>query len=405
VQALHSVLRQRRSLLGSARATNGSGHAGINDWGGVSPVTRDYVNPERPWPDLKRLAAVTAAAGKLLLPRLPVYPAYVAAPPGAWLSTEAPPAAQSSNTVDADSRPGVPEFQRKTDSGAPVGARASVYSRVLAASDAAGLARASDWVAGAPQSAPVEHLDVGISRQRAAPRRADVKALEKNLSASGGAGPGHADSTHDVPRNAAAESVSSSAASSSRAPSELGAKWPGWRAPRWQVRADVWGALEGTARCATSSAVSSLLQRLNELHQQVLAAPGRDDWRHSDAARRLSGVLGVREAAMLLAARGDDARAICEAADRLRRDVHGDRVSYIVNRNINYTNMCTFKCGFCAFSKGRAAEELRGAPYLLGCELVCGLAMGVCLRLAIAMLSCDLICEKLHRHFHTLSLV
>ena len=53
--------------------------AGINDWGGVSPVTPDHVNPEAPWPALDRLAAATAAAGKLLVPRLAIYPEYARA--------------------------------------------------------------------------------------------------------------------------------------------------------------------------------------------------------------------------------------------------------------------------------------------------------------------------------------
>ena len=51
--------------------------AGINDWGGVSPVTPDHVNPEAPWPAIAELAERTAAAGKLLVHRLPIYPSYV----------------------------------------------------------------------------------------------------------------------------------------------------------------------------------------------------------------------------------------------------------------------------------------------------------------------------------------
>jgi FO synthase len=51
--------------------------AGINDWGGVSPLTIDWVNPEAPWPHLERLRAVTEAAGHRLMPRLPVYPEFI----------------------------------------------------------------------------------------------------------------------------------------------------------------------------------------------------------------------------------------------------------------------------------------------------------------------------------------
>ena len=62
-------------------------------------------------------------------------------------------------------------------------------------------------------------------------------------------------------------------------------------------------------------------------------------------------------------ARGADFDAVCAAADRLRRRVNGDTVSYVVTRNINYTNVCYFRCQFCAFSKGKLSENLRGRPY------------------------------------------
>ena len=58
-------------------------------------------------------------------------------------------------------------------------------------------------------------------------------------------------------------------------------------------------------------------------------------------------------------------RAVAEVADQLRRDEVGDVVTWVANRNINYTNVCTFKCRFCAFSKGPLSLNLRGAPYLL----------------------------------------
>ena len=57
-----------------------------------------------------------------------------------------------------------------------------------------------------------------------------------------------------------------------------------------------------------------------------------------------------------------DLTAICRAADELRREVNGDIVSYVVTRNINYTNICSFKCQFCAFSNGKMSENLRGRP-------------------------------------------
>ena len=71
------------------------------------------------------------------------------------------------------------------------------------------------------------------------------------------------------------------------------------------------------------------------------------------------------EIVRLFQARGDEFAAVCAAADALRRDTCGDTVSYVVTRNINYTNICSFKCQFCAFSKGKMSENLRGRPYNL----------------------------------------
>ncbi len=67
----------------------------------------------------------------------------------------------------------------------------------------------------------------------------------------------------------------------------------------------------------------------------------------------------------LFRARGDEVDAIALVADELRRRSVGDVVTYVINRNINYTNQCTFKCGFCAFSKGPRSLNLRGDPYLM----------------------------------------
>jgi len=68
---------------------------------------------------------------------------------------------------------------------------------------------------------------------------------------------------------------------------------------------------------------------------------------------------------LLFTARGAEAEHLYAVADELRRRTVGDEVTYVINRNINYTNMCYFKCGFCAFSKGPKSLNLRGAPYLL----------------------------------------
>ncbi len=82
--------------------------------------------------------------------------------------------------------------------------------------------------------------------------------------------------------------------------------------------------------------------------------------------RSLAGTAPSRdELEVLLAARGREVDAIAAVADRLRREISGDEVTYVINRNINYTNQCYFKCGFCAFSKGPRSLNLRGDPYLL----------------------------------------
>jgi len=78
----------------------------------------------------------------------------------------------------------------------------------------------------------------------------------------------------------------------------------------------------------------------------------------------------VEETALLLSARGADVDAAAAAADLLRRERVGGAVTYVVNRNINYTNVCYFRCGFCAFSKGPRSLNLRGDPYLMSIEEV-----------------------------------
>lgn len=180
--------------------------AGIDDWGGVSPVTIDHVNPEAPWPELERLREATEARGLALAARLPVYPEFVS---GLWLEPR-------------------------------------VLTQALRSSDGDGLAREDQWFAGAQTAAPF------------------------------------------VPRDA-------------------------------------------------------------------LPVDTADE-------------LGEDEVTRLFAARGEELHRVLAAADRLRREVNGDEVSYVVTRNVNYTNVCYFRCGFCAFSKGKLAENLRGPAYVVPTE-------------------------------------
>jgi FO synthase len=178
--------------------------AGIDDWGGVSPVTIDHVNPEAPWPELEMLRAATESRGLELAPRLTVYPGHIGPE---WIDP-------------------------------------AVLPGVLRASDSLGLAREDPWSPG---------------------------------------------ETGEIP---------------------------------FVVRRD------------------------------VLPCAGGDE-------------LGEDEIVRLFRARGEERQRVLAAADALRREVNGDEVTYVVTRNIQYTNVCYFRCGFCAFSKGKLAANLRGEPYLV----------------------------------------
>lgn len=195
--------------------------AGINDWGGVSPVTPDHVNPEAPWPHLDRLGEATAQAGRTLVQRLALYPAY-GRKPDKWASGE-------------------------------------LRTALLRHSDAEGFAREDDWVAGSEQLPPVEPM------------------FQMNL---------------NIRHNAVTK------------------------------------AIDGAA----------------------------------------IGQLSERSIETLFSARGKAFRDVTTAADELRRNRNGPAVTYVVNRNINYTNLCTYSCRFCAFSKGRLSKEYRDRPYDLPLE-------------------------------------
>ncbi len=97
-----------------------------------------------------------------------------------------------------------------------------------------------------------------------------------------------------------------------------------------------------------------------------LGRPAIGDELSAILARAQAGVaLGEADIVRLFRCRGDEFAAVCAAADELRQASNGEAVSYVVTRNINYTNICYFKCGFCAFSKGKMSENLRGRPYEL----------------------------------------
>ncbi|MEO1248275.1 MAG: 5-amino-6-(D-ribitylamino)uracil--L-tyrosine 4-hydroxyphenyl transferase CofH [Pseudomonadota bacterium] len=191
--------------------------AGINDWGGVSPVTIDHVNPEAPWPSLEKLAAISASKKKTLAARLTIYPRY-AQDAQAWIDRK-------------------------------------MRQSVLRASDADGLAFEGHWVPGALCGAPA--------------------------------------------------------------------------------------ILRGGGTDAAVQAVLELPAGKALTEEQVVT---------------------------LFEARGDAFYAVCRHANELRKQINGDTVRYVVTRNINYTNVCTYGCKFCAFSKGKTSKELRGPAYDLDME-------------------------------------
>jgi FO synthase len=222
--------------------------AGIDDWGGVSPITADHVNPERPWPALDILRAETEARGFNLAPRLTIYPAY-SLEPARWL--------------DADMR-----------------------FPVLDRSDAEGLGR-DDPGAVFPQKVG-EYKNVGDG--------AEVVLV-------------------------------------------------GRRSTQWYSGADAHpqSLLPGSPYASG---------RVGEVLDGV----------------RLGQEPGVEEITALFGARGREVATVAAVADELRAEAVGDVVTWVSNRNINYTNVCTFKCRFCGFSKGPLSLNLRGTPYLLSLE-------------------------------------
>ncbi len=219
--------------------------AGIDDWGGVSPVTADHVNPERPWPALEKLREVTEAAGLVLAPRLTVYPEMATAAER-WLDE-------------------------------------AMRFPVLDRSDAEGLARDSRWSAGDLEPPP--SLIPVPAPPPVAPAPAPPPPMAPAVAVAPGAG-----------------------------------------------------------------------GRVGEVLAGVLAGQEPEE----------------DELVALFAARGPEVRAVAEVADELRRRAVGDVVTFVRNRNINYTNVCTFRCRFCAFSKGPLSLNLRGAPYLLSLDEVAG---------------------------------
>jgi FO synthase len=242
--------------------------AGVDDLGGISPITRDHVNPERPWPELEQLSATLQTHGYALVPRLTVHPEFVCEPER-WLD---------------------------------VNLRFAVQDR----SDAAGFAR-DDPGATFPERYQ-DAANVGTG--------AEVVQI-------------------------------------------------GRRSTAWYSGADRHPPTLIPGAVQITGALSEVLTGVRS---------GQEP--------------GVEELTALFGARGAAVAAVAELADEIRRESVGEVVTFVQNRNINYTNVCTFKCTFCGFSKGPLSLNLRGAPYLLEHEeiaqrvreAVAGGATEVCLQ-------------------------
>jgi len=299
---------------------------GVSDWGGVSPgVTPDHVSPEAPWPHLSELARVTAEEGYSLVPRLAAQARYVVQKRSKLATL---------TTRDEDEKTGggfsLSQSVRVHETEGLerwIDARLAPHVRVLA--DSEGFARASGWCPGRDESSD-EAIEPKTNRQQTKPwlsarypKPADVVGVDGAVF--GGRSPRDARGSDGPPRGSPLV----------RAAIE-----------RLQRRGASLAALEHSQLCEVDGGAKSDFDSHSQTQMDI-----------DEAA-----------VATLLRARGADFDAVCAAADEARAAQCGDVVTYVVNRNINYTNVCTLSCAFCAFSKGPAAEELRGKPYLLAME-------------------------------------
>jgi 7,8-didemethyl-8-hydroxy-5-deazariboflavin synthase CofH subunit/7,8-didemethyl-8-hydroxy-5-deazariboflavin synthase CofG subunit len=296
--------REEAALEASWRALL---NAGINDWGGVSPLTRDWVNPEKPWPHVAALARATAdATGRPLLPRLPVYPRYflLGGQEGeGWLSE--------------------------------VGGAFSVAAAVRRHSDGSGLSRGlGGWFAGVPDAEDDDEAARPSAAAAAGLAASGGRGVARAVSDSGGGSGGGRRSSNPQQTKRPASGATLA------------------RTNGWAVALDAYG---GTI--AGLPAPSQVTPALRQLLERLLD-PERDEVEsiHSSSSSSIS-FPTPREVEALLSARGADAAAVRAAADALRFRVCGDTVSYVVNRNLNYTNVCTYGCTFCGFSKAKPGEE------------------------------------------------
>jgi FO synthase len=257
--------------------------AGIDDWGGVSPLTPDHVNPERPWPQIEELAAQTAAGGFELAERLTIYPGYIREP---WLDPR-------------------------------------VARHVAALADpATGLARADAMPSGQPWQEPDGGWD----------------------SASGFGSSGRTDLFVSIDTTGRTKDRRDDFAEVYGDWAEVGARID--PAARARVGADADGAERPEGADRVGRADRGGVRRAPDEVLAALRSAERDPAAITDA-----------EALALLDASGPELEALAALADGLRRDVAGEDVTYVVTRNINFTNVCYTGCRFCAFAQRRTDAD------------------------------------------------
>ncbi|MFI6733887.1 bifunctional FO biosynthesis protein CofGH [Nonomuraea sp. NPDC050451] len=326
--------------------------AGIDDWGGVSPLTPDHVNPERPWPQISLLEDRTAESGFQLRERLTIYPEYVVAGEP-WLDPR-------------------------------------LFAHVAALADpATGLARPDAVLRGLPWQEPdggfapsgrVDlHVEVDTSG-RTHDRRDDFDhvygdwtALRDRLPSTPATTPSSTTPSSTAPSDGAPSDGAGSDPAARVAPSAA-AGVPAVPAPGARVAegtaadAALPGAVAGSAASAGApadgGAVGGVTAGSGTVDRASLAGVGvasgwaaGEVWRALRRAAADPGGLSDAEAVALLSAEGEALDELAAIADDLRRQAVGDEVTYVVNRNINFTNVCYTGCRFCAFAQRRTDAD------------------------------------------------
>jgi FO synthase len=279
--------------------------AGIDDWGGVSPLTPDHVNPERPWPQIDDLAERTSAAGFSLRERLTIYPGYIREP---WLD----PRLSAHVAALADPRTGL-AADGAMPSGLPWQEPDGGWGEAAGRTDL--------------------HITID-STGRTTDRRADFGEVYGDWTEIAGR-------IDPAARRAEPDAAGTAGSGGSTGTGETAGI------------GEVGGTGAGTETGGRPGSVAPA-----RLRSEVVAA--------LRGAERDPAGLTDDQALALLDADGPELEALAGLADAVRRDVRGDDISYVVNRNINFTNVCYTGCRFCAFAQRRTDAD----AYTLSLEQV-----------------------------------